>query len=349
MSDATLDWPALLRAEELKELNTSTVAECASAIQNAAKLKVRAWCAHVVPVVAVGEELKMAGLSSNSCGTTASQNTALSLKSTYSSGANKTLVFASLWTERPSGGDQMLPEGDVHLTVRSRVFAPHTRGLRNVTVRNLVIHGSGNQYCASFYKPYGFAQSGALGTRSGYRWRIENNTILHARTIAMDFGGEGVHDNEGTNQSLPDLLGEHWVVGNAAINNGGPGLQGWLATGYVGYNFVGGGNWRTQCGAYEAAAIKTHGFKGIMEANFVHNNTGYAGIWFDMMWSNFRHTRNLHVDNGPWLGEHEAPQWMNGLMLEISTGPAIVDNNVITGSTTGPGFFGQDCENVLVL
>jgi len=40
---------------------------------------------------------------------------------------------------------------------------------------------------------------------------------------------------------------------------------------------------------------------------------------------------------------------MNGLMLEISTGPAIVDNNVITGSTTGPGFFGQDCENVLVL
>ncbi|CAK0845940.1 unnamed protein product [Prorocentrum cordatum] len=77
---------------------------------------------------------------------------------------------------------------DVEVTVRSRVFAPHRRGLAHVVVQGFTMEHAANQWIANFWFPQNakYAQSGLLGTRSGYMWTIRNNTLRHAQTIALD-------------------------------------------------------------------------------------------------------------------------------------------------------------------
>ena len=238
------------------------------------------------------------------------------------------------------------PLGAAHLAARSRVFAPHARGLADVTLAGFVIHGAANQYPDASFSHEAFAQSGAVGTRTGLRWTIRNNTVLYAKTTALDFGSEGAGDNEGTQHPRPAAWGNHTIVGNFFAGHGAAPLQGLQASGTVAGNLVAGSNWRYQCGAYEAAGIKTHGFTGVMAGNLVLNNTGYAGVWFDYLWNSMRFSRNILLHNGPWAGEHAGPQWTNGLMMEISPGPGLVDNNLVLHNTAGPGVFGQDCENL---
>ena len=74
--------------------------------------------------------------------------------------------------------------------MRSRVFAPHIRGLQHIVVEGFVMEHAANQWDANFWYPnnYHFAQSGVLGTRSGYSWTIRNNTIRKGKTIGMDIG-----------------------------------------------------------------------------------------------------------------------------------------------------------------
>jgi hypothetical protein len=83
--------------------------------------------------------------------------------------------------------------GAAELTVRSRVFAPHKRGLAHIHVIGFVIEHGGNQFPDGFFAKgrAAFAQSGLLGTRTGLSWVIENNTIRHAKTIGLDIGSEG--------------------------------------------------------------------------------------------------------------------------------------------------------------
>ena len=94
----------------------------------------------------------------------------------------------------------------VEVTVRSRVFAPHKRGLQYIVVQGFIIEHGANQWIENFWLPQNakYSQSGLLGTRSGYRWTIRNNTIRKAQTIGLDFGCEGGYtgswppaDNEG--------------------------------------------------------------------------------------------------------------------------------------------------------
>ena len=121
------------------------------------------------------------------------------------------------------------PTGLIELTVRSRVFAPHTRGLAHIVVSGFTIEHGGNQFPDEFWDGGAVSQSGLLGTRAGYRWTIRGNTIRHAKTIGLDVGDEG-GDNEG-NQPAPSLLGNHTVVNNTVSDNGGGGIQGSFCTG----------------------------------------------------------------------------------------------------------------------
>eukprot|EP01051_Picozoa_sp_SAG22_P000341 SAG22_NODE_8_length_37215_cov_120.960351_9_plen_142_part_00 len=76
-------------------------------------------------------------------------------------------------------------------SVDSRVFAPHKRGLQYIVVQGFIIEKAANQWIANFWFPqnYHYAQSGALGTRTGYRWTVRNNTIRYAKTIGFDCQG----------------------------------------------------------------------------------------------------------------------------------------------------------------
>jgi hypothetical protein len=156
----------------------------------------------------------------------------------------------------------------VEVTVRSRVFAPHKRGLQYIVVQGFIIEKAANQWIANFWFPqnYHYAQSGALGTRSGYRWTVRNNTIRYAKTIGFDWGMEGGYaghpvDNEGTHQPDPAVHGEHTVEHNVFERNEVSGVQGYGATGNFRYNLVQ-DNGGLGCAGAENAAFKSHGYTG---------------------------------------------------------------------------------------
>lgn len=44
-------------------------------------------------------------------------------------------------------------DSEIEVTVRSRVFAPHTRGLQYITVQGFVMEYAANNWCANFWFP----------------------------------------------------------------------------------------------------------------------------------------------------------------------------------------------------
>ena len=88
--------------------------------------------------------------------------------------------------------------------------------------------------------------------------------------------------------------------------------------GVISYNVIASNNF-LGCNAYENGALKLHGFSGVVEANLVVDNPYSAGMWFDDLWWNLRVSRNVVIAT--------SNQSYTGIMLEISTGPALLDNN----------------------
>ena len=274
----------------------------------------------------------------------------------FSALKNGTVLSAS-WPDRYNGS---MPSS-IEVTVRSRVFAPHIRGLAHIHVQGFIMEYAANQWVANFWYPQNFhyAQSGVLGTRSGYMWTIRNNTIRYGKTIGLDIGIEGGYrpagggDNEGTNQPIPNITGNHTVVNNIIEDNGASGIQGYVASGTLSYNVVQ-GNGALKCAGAENAAIKTHGFRGMFEGNVIRRNPNLMPIWFDSNWGGMRMTRNVIITQGNAS--------LNGVMFELSDGPALVDNNLFVGGDMpswhghwspsnsgrpgGTGIFAMDASNI---
>lgn len=251
---------------------------------------------------------------------------------------------------------------NIEVTVRSRVFAPHLRGLTHIVVQGFIMEHAANQWIANFWDPknWKYAQSGILGTRSGYMWTIRNNTLRKAKTIGLDIGIEGGYrpkgggDNEGTNQPIPNITGKHIVEHNIIELNGASGIQGYVASGSVSFNIIQ-DNGALGCAGAENAAVKTHNFEGTFEGNVIRRNSELP-IWFDSGFNNMRFTRNVVIV--------PANQSSDGVVFELADGPALVDNNIIVGSAlpswnqkwtphgkTRPGGTGigvQDASNVTV-
>lgn len=204
----------------------------------------------------------------------------------------------------------------VEATVRRTVFAPHRRGLGFITVRGFTLEHSANQWDDGFWiqrrqpnnpSPAAFAQAGLLSVRSGHNWLVENNRIRHANTIGIDIGDEGGYDPEGS-QATPFRLGNHTVLGNLIELNGGKGIDGSFTSlgpdpyssdvlitrlsqrqpcpecevhrnfgGRIAHNVVR-DNGQLHCEAAENAAIKTHGFSGVVEGNLVIANDHEKGM-----------------------------------------------------------------------
>ena len=242
-----------------------------------------------------------------------------------------------------------LNDSAVEVTVRSRVFAPHTRGLQFITVKGFTMEYAANNWCANFWDPnnWRYAQSGLLGTRSGYGWTIHNNTFRYAKTIGLDLGIEGGYvpagggDNEGTNQPIPNVTGQHTVTNNVIEQNGASGIQGYVAspnfrvTGNVVRN-----NGHNGCAGAENAAVKLHGLSGTFANNVIVNNTNGVPAWFDSGAHDARISRNV------FIVDPHMPQ-SGGVVFELTDGPVLFDNNIVLGShSVGSGIASQDAANI---
>lgn len=207
----------------------------------------------------------------------------------------------------------------VELTVRERIFAPARRGLGFVQLDGFVFEHCANQ------GP--FPQGGAVSTRSGHHWRIENCTIRYAATAGLDCGAESWNP-----QTLSDTLpedrirfatGYHLIANNRISDNGLVGIEGLTHRNVVvRANVIERNNSRDfqgdRCEWEEWAGIKFHDCDGArIEDNLIRDNEGY-GIWLDNRFYDTRITRNLILNNR-----------MAGIFYELGHGPALADNNII--------------------
>ncbi len=225
----------------------------------------------------------------------------------------------------------------VEVTVRDRLFAPHQRGLGYITVRGFTFDRAANQFPLRFWFPRevgnNHPQTGAVGTRSGHHWIIENNVVRHAASIGIDIGDEGGWDPEG-DQSKPTYLGRHLIRGNHIHDCGSTGIMGLGAheTHIIDnvierINLV--GNTAPECGG-----IKVHDFvDGEIRGNLVRDND-CSGIWLDNAYAGSRVTQNLVLNNEDM-----------GIFIELGFGPVLVDHNIV-GYTRGAGIYAHDASGI---
>lgn len=235
----------------------------------------------------------------------------------------------------------------VELGIRDRIFAPHRRGLSNIVVRGFVFEHCSNQ------GP--FPQLGAVSLRSGKNWLIEDNIIRHAKTVGIDAGSEtwsvlGLQATEEDDRRIM-ISGDNIVRNNEITDNGLSGLAAWNCPGLlVERNRVERNNalgFRPKVDHHdrweEHAGIKLHGATGARVAdNLVCDNDAH-GIWIDNGFTNTRITGNLILCNAG-----------GGIVMELGTGPALIDRNVIaftraySGYYAGDGVYGHDASGITV-
>ncbi len=247
----------------------------------------------------------------------------------------KIFVHMPEWAASPK-------ESFIEISVRRRLFAPLKRAQHYIHLKGFVF-----EHCAN---DVSFPQVGAVSTRSGQHWKIENNVIRHIKTIGLDFGAEA--EDPG---SIPDILpqdryiigghhgvytlserriaGRHLILNNVVSDCGQCGMAGLFSDGSVVM-----GNIVERCGGvipgFESGGIKIHGLMGgTVEANLVRDNEAW-GIWLDCGYIGSRVTRNLVVNNKA-----------SGIFFENSNGPGWIDHNIIAYNR-GDGIYTHDASGV---
>jgi len=174
----------------------------------------------------------------------------------------------------------------IEITNQRRLFAPHKRGLKYITIDNFIFERCGNNYPNKFWVNPANQQAGAIGTRSGSFWTIMNNTIRYASGIGIDWGNEGCATQDieiGVNGSATGSYG-HIISNNIISDNGASGTAAYMAKNVTFINntvtrnnnlqFYGKHRW-------ESAGVKVHCPTGSIIANNIIMDNYCHGIWSD--------------------------------------------------------------------
>jgi len=217
--------------------------------------------------------------------------------------------------------DDVMPEKQkIEITTRRQCFAPERRGLGYINVHGFIMKYAGNQHPGAFWMIPENKQAGALSTRSGHHWIIEDNLITHNKSIGIDFGNEGAV--EGT--PVPrDSVRNHVIRNNTISDNGIGGIMGAGSRDVLIEGNLIKNNNTLKMYSWEVGAIKTHFFNGIIRNNIIVDNHCY-GVWLDNDYSGARITQNIIHNNSD-----------RGIFMEMGKGPAIIDNNIISSTNIG--------------
>ena len=204
------------------------------------------------------------------------------------------------------------------INVRESIFMPQVTGLKYITVDGLhFLHAAAN------WAPPNLAlQMGAVGTRMGKYWIIENCTIVNARCVGIILGHA-----PGVDYSDIDAFGEHIVRNNIIRRCGQAGIAGQKGAtrSLISGNLIEETNYRREFGGWETAAIKFHNsvdtvISGNLIRGVYHEKEGAFGIWMDFGNQGTRITGNI-------IYHTEAAT----VFLEMDHGPTLVDNNILIG------------------
>ncbi|MCH5372850.1 MAG: right-handed parallel beta-helix repeat-containing protein, partial [Planctomycetes bacterium] len=210
---------------------------------------------------------------------------------------------------------------------QDRVLAPDAFGLGYIRIQGLTIEHAAN----GFPRP----QTGALSTRRGHHWIIQDNIVRQVNSIGIDIGDQ--FDVEG-----PALAegGCHIVRRNHISDCGIGGLEGKsVERTLIEDNRIQRCGWHDVLQIYETGGIKVHCTRStLVWRNRVLDTIGGPGIWMDYANVNSRCSRNVVIDTDSSNG---------AIFMEASQQPNLVDQNIIWGCR-GNGIYQHDCDELTI-
>lgn len=204
------------------------------------------------------------------------------------------------------------------INVRESLFMPEITGLQYITVDGFhFLHAASN-----WAPPVMELQPGAVGTRMGKRWIIQNCTITDCRCVGIILG-----QAPGVDYADIEAYGDHVVRNNLIRRCGQAGIAGQKGAtrSVIAGNLIEDTNYRREFGGWETAAIKFHNsvdtvISGNLIRGVYHQKQGAFGIWIDFGNQGIRISGNIIYNT------QAAP-----VFLEMNHGPILVDNNVLVG------------------
>jgi alpha-N-arabinofuranosidase len=204
------------------------------------------------------------------------------------------------------------------INVRESIFMPQITGLKYITIDGFhFMHAAAN-----WAPPVLELQTGAVGTRMGKNWIIQNCTITNARCVGIILGHA-----PGVDYTDIDAFGDHIIRNNIIRRCGQAGIAGQKGAtrSLISGNFIEGTNYRKEFGGWETAAIKFHNsvdtvISGNLIRGVFHQQQGAFGIWIDYANQGIRITGNIIYDTQAAT-----------VFLEMNHGPTLVDNNILIG------------------
>ena len=215
----------------------------------------------------------------------------------------------------------------VEISVRKCCFYPKKAGIGFITLRGFEIC-----HAAGAWAPPTVEQFGMVGVHWSKGWIIENNHIHHTKCSAVSMGHDlssrsgckpgYQYQMEAVFRGLKDgwnkeKIGSHIVRNNVIHDCGQNGVVGHMGCVFsrIEHNHIYNIGVRHEYFGFEIAGIKLHAAIDVMiENNNVHHCT--LGAWLDWQAQGARVSRNLFHQND------------RDMMVEVTHGPCLVDNNV---------------------
>ena len=221
----------------------------------------------------------------------------------------------------------------VEINVRKCCFYPVKSGLNYITVRGFEM-----AQAASPWAPPTADQPGLLGVNWSKGWIIENNIIHDAKCSAISIGKEAStghnlssrrHQKPGYQYQMEavfrglkigwskEKIGSHIIRNNTIYDCGQNGIVGHMGGVFseIYSNHIYNIAVKHEFFGYEIAGIKLHAAIDVkIHHNRIHNCT--LGTWLDWQAQGTRVSGNLYYNNDM------------DLMVEVSHGPYLVDNNI---------------------
>ena len=222
---------------------------------------------------------------------------------------------------------------EMEATTQQFLLNPMVKGLGYIRIKGLTFEHAGNGFIRSGH--------GAVTTWSGNHWIIEENTVRHVNSTAIEIGAltqEGPGSEDWT--ELEKTVGDHLVRGNHVYDCGTGGIHGTgVARSLVADNHVHDCGWQEVEHIWEAAGIKILlTLDCVVQSNHIHHCYAATGIWIDCANRNSRVSRNLL---------HDIAAANGAIAFEASNVLNLIDHNIIY-NVDGTGVHLHDCDLVVV-
>ena len=241
-----------------------------------------------------------------------------------------TVIYANFQDVNPN-------EELTEINVRKCCFYPEKTGLNYITVRGFEM-----AQAACPWTPPTADQPGLLGTNWSKGWIIESNKIHDAKCSGISIGKEAstghnlctrTHRKPGYQYQMEavfrarqigwskETIGSHVIRNNEIYDCGQNGIVGHMGCVFseIAHNHIYNIAVKHEYFGYEIGGIKLHAAIDVqIHHNNIHNCT--LGTWLDWQAQGTRVSKNLYYAND------------RDLMVEVTHGPYLVDNNIFASS-----------------